>query len=115
MLQQTYLFAGTIAENTAYGRPDASPRRIMADGYDTMLGRRGHDLSDGERQRVAIARAILKDPRILIFDEATSSVDTQTEEKIQEAIARLVRGRTTIAHRLSTLRTADRLVIVDEG
>jgi len=132
VLQQTYLFDGSIAGNIAYARPDASEEEIVAaaqsanahdfitklpDGYDTMLGRRGQDLSGGEKQRVAIARAILKDPRILIFDEATSSVDTETEEKIQQAIDRLVAGRTTIAiaHRLSTLRRADRLVIVEKG
>ena len=132
VMQQTYLFNGTIAQNIAYARPDTSRDEIiraaqaanahdfivkLPDGYDTMLGREGHDLSGGERQRVAIARAILKDPKILIFDEATSSVDTQTEEKIQLAIEYLVRGRTTvaIAHRLSTLRKANRLFIIEKG
>ena len=132
VLQQTYLFAGTVEENIAYANPDASEHEILRaahlanahdfivglpDGYNTLLGRQGIDLSGGERQRLAIARAILKNPRILIFDEATSSVDTETEEKIQNAIIRMVKGRTTIAiaHRLSTLRMADRLFIVDEG
>jgi ATP-binding cassette, subfamily B, bacterial len=132
VLQQTYLFAGTVAENIAYAKPDASEDDVLkaahmanahdfivglGDGYNTLLGRQGVDLSGGERQRLAIARAILKNPRILIFDEATSSVDTETEEKIQNAIIRMVEGRTTIAiaHRLSTLRMADRLFIIDKG
>ena len=132
VLQQTYLFTGSVAENIAYGRPDASMKDIIAaaeaanahdfivkleDGYDTRLGRQGHDLSGGERQRISIARAILKNPKILIFDEATSSVDTETEERIQQAIFRLVEGRTTIAiaHRLSTLRRSNRLYIVEKG
>ena len=130
--QQPFLFDGTIAENIAYGKPGASfgdvIRAAMAaeahefivkkpDGYDMMVGERGGRLSGGEKQRVSIARAILHDPRILILDEATSSLDTPTEKKIQAAIARLVEGRTTfaIAHRLSTLRSADRLVVIDEG
>ncbi|PRP90347.1 putative multidrug export ATP-binding/permease protein [Enhygromyxa salina] len=132
VLQEPFLFHGTIAENIAYGQPDATHQEIIEaaraanahdfivrfpDGYDTLTGERGQRLSGGERQRISIARAILKDPRILILDEATSSVDTQTEAVIQEAIARLVRGRTTfaIAHRLSTLRNADRLIVLDEG
>ncbi|MEK3887505.1 ABC transporter ATP-binding protein [Bacillus sp. FSL K6-3431] len=132
VLQETFLFDGTIAENIAYSKPDASPEEIirattianahdfiveMTDGYDTMVGERGHRLSGGQKQRIAIARAILHDPRILILDEATASVDTETERKIQEAISRLVKGRTTfaIAHRLSTLRNADRLVVIDKG
>ncbi|MFH1023039.1 MAG: ABC transporter ATP-binding protein [Planctomycetota bacterium] len=130
--QDPFLFHGTIAENIAYGRPDAdvddilraakaanSHDFIMAfpDGYDTLVGERGQRLSGGERQRIAIARAILKDPRILILDEATSSVDTETESAIREAIDRLVHGRTTfaIAHRFSTLRNAQRLIVLEKG
>ncbi|MDP6037656.1 MAG: ABC transporter ATP-binding protein [Candidatus Latescibacteria bacterium] len=130
--QQPFLFDGTIAENIAYGKPDAHfedvIRASMAaeahefivkkpDGYDMRVGERGGRLSGGEKQRVSIARAILHNPRILILDEATSSLDTPTEKKIQAAIGRLVEGRTTfaIAHRLSTLRSADRLVVIDEG
>jgi ATP-binding cassette subfamily B protein len=132
VLQETFLFDGTIAENISYSKPDAAPEEIMraakianahdfivhmTDGYDTSVGERGHRLSGGQKQRVAIARAILHNPRILILDEATASVDTETEKKIQEAIARLVIGRTTfaIAHRLSTLRNADRLVVIEKG
>ncbi len=132
VLQDTFLFDGTIAENIAYARPDATLEDVMAaahaanahdfiakktDGYDTKVGERGQGLSAGERQRIAIARAILHNPRILILDEATASVDLDTERQIQEAIGRLVRGRTTfaIAHRLSTLRNADRLVLLKDG
>jgi ATP-binding cassette subfamily B protein len=132
VLQEPFLFVGTIAENIAYGRPDATMEEIMQaaqaanahefivrfpDGYDTMVGERGARLSGGERQRISIARAILKDPRILIFDEATASVDTETEHKIREAIDRLVAGRTTfaIAHRFSTLKNADRLIVLEKG
>ena len=130
--QDPILFSGTIRENIGYGDPGASFMDIVSaaraanahdfvvakpDGYDTRLGERGTGLSGGERQRIAIARAILHDPRILILDEATSAVDVQTEKQIQQAITRLVRGRTTlaIAHRLSTLRNADRLVLIDGG
>ena len=130
--QQPFLFEGSIADNIAYGKPGATfdeiIRSAMAaeahefivrkpDGYDMNVGERGNRLSGGEKQRISIARAILHDPRILILDEATSSLDTPTEKKIQAAIARLVKGRTTfaIAHRLSTLRSANRLVVVDEG
>ena len=132
VLQDTFLFDGTVAENIAYARPDASRADVMRaarianahefivklpDGYDTLVGERGARVSGGERQRIAIARAVLHDPRILILDEATASVDTETERKIQEAIARLIKGRTTfaIAHRLSTLRGASRLVVLDHG
>ncbi len=132
VLQEPFLFSGTIAENIAYGRPEASPEEIMAaakvanahdfimnkpDGYDEQVGERGNRLSGGEKQRVCIARAILHDPAILILDEATASVDLETEQQIQEAVARLIEGRTTfaIAHRLSTLRHAHRLVVLEEG
>ncbi len=132
VLQEPFLFFGTIAENIAYGRPDASRDEIVAaaraahahefilrlpQGYDSLVGERGQGLSGGERQRISIARALLIDPRILILDEATSSVDTETEKEIQTALDNLVQGRTTIAiaHRLSTLRKADRLVVMDRG
>ncbi|MFT5368690.1 MAG: ATP-binding cassette subfamily B protein [Candidatus Latescibacterota bacterium] len=132
VLQEPFLFSGTIADNIGYGRPGATFEDIMnaakaaaahdfivskADGYDTVVGERGDSLSGGERQRISIARAVLHDPKILILDEATSSVDVQTEKHIQEALARLVKGRTTfaIAHRLSTLRNADRLLVMDAG
>jgi len=132
VLQEPFLFHGTIAENIAYGCPGAPMEAVMRaakaanahdfilrfpDGYDTMVGERGTRLSGGERQRISIARAILKNPRILILDEATSSVDTETEALIREAIDRLVRGRTTfaIAHRLSTLQHANRLLVLDRG
>lgn len=132
VLQEPFLFNGTVAENIAYGKPGASFEEVIAaakaanahnfvlgkpDGYDTMVGEKGAKLSGGERQRVSIARAILHNPRILILDEATSSVDVETEKQIQEAIGRLIEGRTTfaIAHRLSTLRNASRLVVLDKG
>jgi ATP-binding cassette subfamily B protein len=132
VLQEPFLFPGTIADNIAYANPEASPEEIMRaakaanahefvmrfpDGYDTQVGERGVRLSGGERQRLSIARAILHNPRILILDEATASVDTETEAEIQQAIQRLISGRTTfaIAHRLSTLRNADRLVVMDKG
>ena len=130
--QDPILFSGTIADNIAYGNPDAKLEAIMDsaraanahrfimtkdDGYETKVGERGAGLSGGERQRIAIARSILRDPRVLVLDEATSSVDVETERQIQESLARLVAGRTTfaIAHRLSTLRNADRLVVLDAG
>lgn len=132
VLQDTFLFSGTIWENIAYAKPGATAEEIIKaakianahdfivkfpNGYDTKVGERGQRLSGGERQRIAIARAVLHDPRILILDEATSSVDSHTEQQIQEAILRLVKNRTTIAiaHRLSTLRYADRLVVLDHG
>ncbi|RZI84101.1 MAG: ABC transporter ATP-binding protein [Rubrivivax sp.] len=132
VLQEPFLFFGTIAENIAYGKPDATREEIIAAaraahahefilrlplGYDSLVGERGQGLSGGERQRISIARALLIDPRILIMDEATSSVDTETEKEIQKALDNLVQGRTTIAiaHRLSTLRKADRLVVMDRG
>ena len=132
VLQEPYLFSGTIAENISYANPDTSMEQIITaakaanahefiikfpDGYDTEVGERGGSLSGGERQRISIARAILHNPRILILDEATSSVDVETEKKIQQAIDRLVQNRTTfaIAHRLSTLRNADRLFVIEKG
>ena len=132
VLQEPYLFHGTVWENIAYAKPDATPDEIIAaaraanahgfivgmpDGYDTVIGERGQTLSGGERQRISISRAILRDPSILILDEATASVDTETEALIQTALERLVENRTTfaIAHRLSTLRKADRLVVLDGG
>ena len=132
VLQEPFLFFGTIADNIAYGKPDATREDIVAaaraahahefilrmpQGYDSLVGERGQGLSGGERQRISIARALLINPRILILDEATSAVDTETEKEIQKALDNLVRGRTTIAiaHRLSTLRKADRLVVMDKG
>ncbi|HEX5339220.1 MAG TPA: ABC transporter ATP-binding protein, partial [Gallionella sp.] len=132
VLQEPFLFFGSIAENIAYGKPDATRAEIVAaaraahahefilrlpHGYDSLVGERGHGLSGGERQRISIARALLIDPRILILDEATASVDTETEKEIQKALDNLVHGRTTIAiaHRLSTLHKASRLVVLDQG
>ena len=132
VLQEPYLFHGTVLENIRYGAPDASLGAVieaakaanahdfickLGQGYDTVVGERGHTLSGGERQRISIARAILHDPRILILDEATSSVDTETERQIQEALERLITGRTVlaIAHRLSTLRRASRLFVIEKG
>ena len=132
VLQDTFLFSATIRENIAYGREDATEGEIIAaaqaahahdfilqfpDGYDTLVGERGITLSGGQRQRVAIARALLLDPRILLLDDSTSSVDTQTEYEIQQALARLMQGRTTfvIAQRLSTVVRADQILVLDEG
>jgi len=132
VLQEPFLFFGTVAENIAYGRPEATPSEIIAAaraarahdfilrlplGYNSLVGERGQFLSGGERQRISIARALLINPRILILDEATSSVDTTTEREIQLALDNLVRGRTTIAiaHRLTTLEQADRLVVMERG
>lgn len=132
VFQETYLFSGSVYDNIAYARPDATPDEVIAaakaanahefitklpDGYNTVIGENGHTLSGGERQRVSIARAVLKNPKILILDEATSSLDPETEVKIQDALARLTEGRTTIAiaHRLATLKNADRLVVIEKG
>lgn len=132
VLQEPFLFFGTIAENIAYGRPEATRAEIIAaaqaahahdfilqlpDAYDSLVGERGQTLSGGERQRISIARALLIDPAILILDEATSAVDTETEREIQSALRNLVKGRTTlaIAHRLSTLRQANRIVVLQQG
>jgi ATP-binding cassette subfamily B protein len=132
VLQEPFLFFGTVAENIAYGRPEATRDEVVAAakaarchdfilrlplGYDSLVGERGQFLSGGERQRISIARAILIDPRILILDEATSAVDTETEREIQLALDNLVKGRTTIAiaHRLSTLEQANRLVVLERG
>jgi subfamily B ATP-binding cassette protein MsbA len=130
--QDPALFSGTIRDNIAYGRPGAAATEIEAAargahahefierlprGYDTVVGERGVKLSGGQRQRVAIARAILKDPAVLILDEATSNLDTESERLIEDAMTKLLVGRTTliIAHRLSTVRRADRLIVVDHG
>lgn len=132
VLQESYLFPGSIKDNIAYGRPSCTVEEVIGaakaanahdfivgfpDGYDTYVGERGQRLSGGERQRIAIARAILHNPKVLVLDEATASVDTETERMIQEALENLVEGRTVIAiaHRLSTLRAADRLVVMEEG
>ena len=132
VLQEPFLFRGSLAENIAYAKPGATREEIIRaakaanahdfivtfpEGYDTVVGERGAGLSGGEKQRISIARAILHDPRILILDEATSSVDTETERLIQEALETLVEGRTTIAiaHRLSTLANADRIIVIQRG
>lgn len=132
VLQEPYLFHGTIFENICYGLPEADMKKVieaakianahdfitrLPQGYETVVGERGHTLSGGERQRVSIARAILHDPKILILDEATSAVDTETERKIQDALDKLIEGRTVfaVAHRLSTLRKADRIFVIDKG
>ncbi len=132
VFQETFLFAGTIYDNIAYAKPDALPEEIFAatkianahefiiklpDGYNTKIGENGFTMSGGERQRIAIARAVLRNPTILILDEATASLDTETEHLIQEALERLIKGRTTfaIAHRLSTLRHATKLLCIDKG
>lgn len=132
VLQEPFLFRGTIFDNLVYGRPESTPEETIVAaraaqahdfilkkplGYDTWLGERGAGLSGGERQRVSIARALLYDPKVLILDEATSSIDTESEQAIQDALRVLVRGRTTlaIAHRLSTLRDSDRILVFDDG
>ncbi len=132
VLQESFLFDGTIRENVAFSKADATPEEILAacriarvdefaerfeKGYDTIVGERGVKLSGGQRQRVSIARALLADPRILILDEATSSLDTESEALIQEGLSVLMKGRTTfvIAHRLSTIRRADQILVVEDG
>jgi ATP-binding cassette subfamily B protein len=132
VLQEPFLFRGTIYANITYGRREASPEDVLAAskaanahkfimrhplGYDTYIGERGAGLSGGEKQRISIARAILYDPKVLVLDEATSNVDTESEVLIQEALARVTAGRTTIAiaHRLSTLKNSDRILVVDKG
>jgi ATP-binding cassette subfamily B protein len=132
VLQETTLFSGTIRENIAYGRPEASLEEVTAvakaaqahdfileqpDSYDTIVGERGVGLSGGQKQRIAIARALLLDPRILIMDDSTSSVDAETEYKIQQALEELQKGRTTfvIAQRISTVRSADKILVLDKG
>src|SRR5690606_3905426 len=132
VLQENFLFDGTVLENISYSRPDATLDEVrevariahcaefveaFPDGYDTVIGERGVKLSGGQRQRLAIARAILADPRILILDEATSSLDSESEAKIQDALRALRRGRTTfvIAHRLSTITSADQILVLDGG
>lgn len=130
--QETYLFRGTIKENIRYAKPDATDEEVMnaariasahqfiikyPEGYETQVGLGGKELSGGEKQRISIARAVLRDPKILILDEATAAMDTQTERQIQQSLTRLAKGRTTImiAHRLSTLRDADFLVVIENG
>ena len=132
MLQDSFIFSGTILDNIRYGRLDATDDdvrqaaavvraddfiREMPQGYKTTVNERGGSLSQGQKELIAFARTLLSDPRILILDEATSAVDTETEKEIQKALDNLVQGRTTIAiaHRLSTLRNADRLVVMDRG
>ena len=132
VLQETFLFSESVMENIRYGRLDATDTEVIAaatlanadqfirrlpQGYDTPLSERGGNLSEGQRQLLAIARAVLADPRILILDEATSSVDTRTEAHIQGALLDLMKGRTSfvIAHRLSTIRNADQVLVIDGG
>jgi ABC-type multidrug transport system fused ATPase/permease subunit len=132
VLQDNFLFDGTVAENIAFSRPGATRDEIIAaarvancdefvkgfpDGYETIVGERGVKLSGGQRQRVAIARAILADPQVLILDEATSSLDSESEREIREALRELRAGRTTfvIAHRLSTIRSADQILVLEDG
>jgi ABC-type multidrug transport system fused ATPase/permease subunit len=130
--QDVLLFGGTIRENIAYGKPHATQEEIeeaarqayahefissFPEGYDTLVGERGIKLSGGQRQRIAIARAILKDPVILILDEATSSLDSASEALVQEALDNLMKNRTSfiIAHRLSTIRNADKIIVLEKG
>jgi ATP-binding cassette subfamily B protein len=130
--QETYLFHDTVSVNVLYGRPDATQTEVEAatraanihdfiselpDGYETIVGERGYRLSGGEKQRLALARVILKNPRILVLDEATSSLDSQSEALIQEALKHVMKGRTSIviAHRLSTILAADIILVLDQG
>jgi ABC-type multidrug transport system fused ATPase/permease subunit len=132
VLQDSFLFNNTVAQNLLYGKPDATDEELVAaasaanahefivdlpDGYDTEVGERGVKLSGGQKQRLALARAILADPRILILDEATSSVDAEAEYLIQQALEKVLKGRTAlvIAHRLSTIRNADKIIVLDQG
>ena len=132
VLQETFLFSGSIYDNIAYAKPDATRDEVITaakaagahnfimklpNAYNTKVGERGHTLSGGERQRVAIARALLHNPRILILDEATASLDTETEKQIQDALQKLIADRTTlaIAHRLSTLRNATKILVLEKG
>jgi ATP-binding cassette subfamily B protein len=132
VLQNPYLFSGTVRDNIIYGRPEATQEEIeasakavgahdfisrLSDGYDTVLQQRGQNLSVGQRQLISFARAILASPRILVLDEATAYVDTQTEVIIQRALQELLKDRTSfvIAHRLSTIREANRIVVLDKG
>ncbi|MFQ6010894.1 MAG: ABC transporter ATP-binding protein, partial [Nitrososphaerales archaeon] len=132
VLQETFLFSGTVRENILYGKIDSTEKELvnaskaanahdfiinLPNGYDTEIGEKGVKLSGGERQRIAIARALLKDPRILILDEATSNLDSESEALIQQALDVLIEGRTTfiIAHRLSTVRKADKIVVIEDG
>src|SRR5690606_31355081 len=132
VMQDTILFAATVHENITFGRPDATDEEVvqaardaqahefisaMPQGYDTRIGERGVTLSGGQKQRLAIARALITDPRILILDDATASVDNRTERLIQAALSRLMEGRTTfvIAHRLSTVQRADLILLLDKG
>ena len=132
VLQESFLFDGTIRENVAFSRPDATEEQIMRacriarvdefaetfeEKYDTIVGERGVKLSGGQRQRISIARAILAEPRILILDEATSSLDSESEQLIQHGLSYLMHGRTTfvIAHRLSTIRRADQIMVMEQG
>jgi subfamily B ATP-binding cassette protein MsbA len=132
VMQESFLFMGTLRENIKYGRPEASDEEVVQaaiaanchdfimefpDGYETLVGERGTRLSGGQRQRISIARALLRNPRILILDEATSALDSESEALIQEALDRLMKGRTTftIAHRLSTVMEADTILVLDQG
>ncbi len=130
--QDVFLFGGSIRENIAYGKPDAEPEAIIdaavqanawdfirsfPDGLETIVGERGVQLSGGQRQRIAIARAVLKNPKILILDEATSSLDSESERLVQEALEKLMKCRTSvvIAHRLATIRNSDKIIVLEDG